>query len=390
MGREGAARGRGHEAGARVLTRLPAIVVRSRLLASLVGMSVLAHAQAGKAEPSVAIVPLGFEATEFRGPGSRVAATIASTDAFRESRPPLGGPLVVVWGRGAGAVLSLADGELKLRPARKGVGDFAALETARGAIPSARAEAAGPLGVSLEDPTRDYPHEALGSPIHARTLVITERDAAPPPSTEPRRIGANRTRIEAGPGAVFEDREPRLVDLDGDGTSEVLVIRSDRARGSSLAIAARRDGGWRIVAETPPDGEPFRWLNPVAPPASGLPKGSVLLVRRPHLDGILQLWRWTGERLDRVAERPGYANHAFGSPAQDLAASYPSGDGTARLAIPTLDRREIAILALPGLEELARIPLPARAATGVAALGEGRAVHILVGLENGQVADLRP
>lgn len=352
--------------------------------------AVLVLAGPVRSEPSVSVVPLGFEATEFRGPGSRVAATIASTDAFRETRPALAGPLVVVWGRGGGAVLSLAGGEVRVRAARKGVGDFAALETARGAIPSSRAEAAGPLGVSLEGPTRDYPHEALGSGVHAATLVVTERDAAQPPSTEPRRIGANRTRVEAGPDAVFEDREPRLVDLDGDGTAEILVVRSDRDRGSSLAIVARREGTWRIVAETPPTGEPFRWLNPVAPLAPGSPKGSFALVRRPHLDGILELWRWSGGRLDLVAERPGYANHAFGSPAQDLAASFPAGDGTVRLALPTLDRRAVAILALPKLDEVARIPLPARAATGLAALGEGAALRLLVGLENGQVVELRP
>lgn len=347
-------------------------------------------ASAARAEPSTAVIPLGFEATEFRGPGSRVATTIASTDAFREGRPALAGPLVVVWGRGGGAVLSLVAGEVRVRPARKGGGDFAALETLPGAIPAARAEAAGPLGVSLEGPTRDYPHDALGSAVHATTLVVSERDAAPPPSAEPKRIGATRTRIDAGPGAVFEDREPRLLDLDGDGTAEILVVRSDRQKGSAVAIAARREGTWRIVAETAPTGEPFRWMNPVAPLAPGAPKGLFALVRRPHLDGILELWRWTGTTLDLVAERPGYANHAFGSPAQDLAASFRSGDGGVRLAIPTLDRRAVAILTVPKLEEVARLPLPARAATGLATLGEGAAVHILVGLENGQIVDLRP
>lgn len=353
-------------------------------------LAVAALAGPVRSEPSVRVVPLGFEASEFRGPASRVAATIASTDAFRETRPALAGPLVVVWGRGRGAVLSLAGGEVTVRAARKGVGDVTALETARGAIPSARAQVAGPLGVSLEGPTRDYPHEALGSAVHSTTLVVTEREAAQAPSTEPRRIGANRTRIEAGPNAVFEDREPRLVDLDGDGTAEILVVRSDRDKGSSLAIVARRDGGWRIVAETPPTGEPFRWLNPIAPLAAGAPKGTFALVRRPHLDGILELWRWTGGAPELLAAKPGYANHAFGSPAQGLAASFASGDGTARLAVPTLDRRAVAILTLPKLEEVARIALPARALTGLAALGEGAAVHLLVGLENGQVVEVRP
>ena len=37
-----------------------------------------------------------------------------------------------------------------------------------------------------------------------------------------------------------------------------------------------------------------------------------------------------------------------------------------------------------------RIALPAKAATGVAALGSGRTAHILVGLEDGRVVDIRP
>ena len=43
-----------------------------------------------------------------------------------------------------------------------------------------------------------------------------------------------------------------------------------------------------------------------------------------------------------------------------------------------------------GIKELRRIPLPAKAATGVAALGSGKAAHILVGLEDGRVVDVRP
>ena len=59
--------------------------------------------------------------------------------------------------------------------------------------------------------------------------------------------------------------------------------------------------------------------------------------------------------------------------------------------MPTLDRRSIALLSVKdGIRELKRIPLPAAAATGVAALGSGAETHILVGLEDGRVADIRP
>lgn len=350
------------------------------------------------AEPSVSILPLPFAVAEFRGPASRVGQTAASTDTYRDDRGLAGQPLVVLWGPGGGASVALLGGELRVVAARRGASDMSRLERGRSAVPSVRAQALGPFSATLEEPTRDYPHEALGSAVHPAALAITERRPAPIGS-EPRAVPTEVHRIPAGPNAVFEDREPRLVDLDGDGVPEVLAVRSTSDRGSSLAIVGRRDGGWRILAETPPDGEPFRWLNPagIAPAVAGptparAPAARVVaLVRRPHLDGVLQLWTATAGVLTLLAEKPGYSNHAYGQTAQDLAAVLVGSDGRPRLALPTLDRRSLAILTFDAaLTETARIPLPSRAATGVAALGTGASVRILVGLEDGRVADIRP
>lgn len=361
-------------------------------LAATLAAAMITGSQALHAEPSVSILPLSFAVTEFRGPTSRVAATVGSTDAFRESRPPIAGPAVVVWGAGGGAALTLAGAEIRIRPASRSSGDFVALERGRDAIPGSRVRAEGAVTVTLEGPTRAYPHEALGSPVHARTLVITERRSAPP-TAQPKPVATDVARVSAGADAVFEDREPRFVDLDGDGLPEILVVRSDPARGSALAVIANREGAWRMLAETPPDGEPFRWLNPAAAgPASAAGARGIALIRRPHLDGLLQLWRWEGDRLTLVAEKAGYSNHVYGSAAQDLAATLDGDDRSgSRLVLPTLDRRALAIVTLGGsIEEVARIPLPGRAATGVAVLGRGRDTHILVGLDDGRIADVRP
>lgn len=361
-------------------------------IAALALAALAANPSAAHAEPRVSIVPLGFEAGEVRGPASRVAATIGSTEAFRSVRPPLAGPLVVVWGKGGGAVVQVEGGEIRTRPFTKGLGDLGPLERGRGTIPGARIGAQEGLTVTLEDPTRDYPHEALGSAVHARSLVVAERRATPP-GGDPKPVPTERSRIEAGPGAVFEDLEPRLVDLDGDGVPEIVLVRSTRDKGSSLVVVGKRGGAWRVVAETPPDGEPFRWLNVAAAGdlGPGLPH-AIAIVRRPHLDGLLQVWRLDGDRLVLAGEAPGYANHAYGSTALDLAGIVVGQDGTRRLALPTLDRKALAFVALgpEGLRETARIALPARALTGVAVLGRGSEAHILVGLEDGRLADIRP
>ena len=92
-------------------------------------------------------------------------------------------------------------------------------------------------------------HRALGGDVEPTMLVV---------STAKRLI----LRHQLPKGSVFEDREPRIVDVDGDGRDEVLVVRSYMTKGSSIAIIAIRGATLSIVAETPPTGTPFQWVNP--------------------------------------------------------------------------------------------------------------------------------
>lgn len=356
-----------------------------RLLLSIALLAALPGA--ARAEPSVSILPLGFEVEQFRGPGTRVAATAASTEAFREVRGAMQPPLVVLWGKGGAAALTLEGGAIRILRAKGGGGDLAALERAGEALPDSRIAGAGAVTARLEMPSRDYAHEDLGSAVHARVVAVTERKPAPP-SAEPKPVAQDVVRIPAGEGAVFEDREPHLAQIGGEAPA-ILVVRSYRDLGSALALIAKREGRWKIVAETPPDGTPYRWLNPVA---SGEGVASdIAVVRRPDRDGLLQIWRLDGDKLVLQAEKPGYSNHVHGSPAQDLAAWFAAEDGSARLAIPVLDRSALALLSVgPEVKEIARIPLPAKAAAGIAALGRGRDIRLVVGLEDGRVAEVRP
>lgn len=344
------------------------------------------------ADPSVSVLPLDFAVREFRGPQSRVGTVAGSTDSLRDRKELAGRPLVLVWGERGGAALSLAAGAVVVTPLKGSPADLLALERGRDAIPASRVAVAGALSVTLVEPTRDYPHEALGSPVHARSLAITERRAAPP-GPDPKPVPTATTRVAAGDGGVFEDREPRLAHLDGDGVPEILAIRSLAKTGSQLVVIARRDTAWTIVAETPAIGEPNRWLNVAAvADFAGTGRTQIALVRTPHAEGILQLWSFAGGKLALAAEKPGYANHAFGQTAQDLAAAIDlAGNGRFDLVLPSLDRGALALVSFRGgVAERWRVALPARAATGLAVLGAGRDTHILVGLEDGRVADVRP
>jgi hypothetical protein len=192
---------------------------------------------------------------------------------------------------------------------------------------------------------------------------------------------------------VFEDVEPRLADLDRDGTPEILVVKAYRDKGPALAVIGKRDGAWSMLAETPPAGEPRSWLAPAAAAAfEGNGKPGIALVRTPHVQGMLQLWSFDGGKLALRHEAVGYANHVFGSAALDNAAAiHVEGDGRPGLAIPTQDRKALAILSLrDGIREVARVPLPAPAGRGLAALGQGKGTHIVVALEDGRVVVVRP
>jgi hypothetical protein len=206
-------------------------------------------------------------------------------------------------------------------------------------------------------------------------------------------VPVTTAKVSSGPDAVFEDREPRLVDLDRDGTPAILVVKSYLDKGSALAVIQKINGEWKIRAETPPIGSPQRWLTPAAVAdfdGSGQPQ--IALVRTPHIDGSLQIWSFDGGRLALKHEAAGYANHAVGSTALDNAAAVDlDGDGRPELVLPTLDRRALAILTIKdGIKELQRIALPARVERGVAALGSGKEAHILAALEDGRVVLVRP
>lgn len=364
--------------------------VRVAAIAFAAAMSGLA--QQSCAEPSVTVLPLGFEVTAFRGPGSRLAAVLSTSDALRGERLAPDQKVVAVWGKAGGAALTLAGRELRTVPLGPSIADAAERETARGAIPGSRLQTAGPLTVYLSDPTEEYRHGVLGDAVEAKTVSLVERQPVAI-GPDPKPVPTKTAKVAAGDNAVFEDLEPRLADLDGDGAPEIVVVRSSAERGSSLAVIGRKDGAWAIIAETPPIGQPNRWLNPAAiADFDGDGKTEIALVRAPHLDGVLQLWTFDRGRLALKHEAAGYSNHALGSTALDNAAAVDlDGDGRPELVVPTLDRAALAILSLKGgIKELRRVGLPARVVRGVAALGAGKDAHLFAALEDGRVALVRP
>lgn len=225
----------------------------------------------------------------------------------------------------------------------------------------------------LADPTTRYRHFVLGSDYEAGSLVVRLKN------------GSLR-KLVLPETSVFEDRQPRLVDLDGDGVDEIVLVRTYLDRGAALAVVALKGDQITIIAETPPTGRKHTWLNPAGiADYDGDGRPDIAYVQMPHVLGLLRVWTLRDGQLVEIAQAPGVSNHVIGSPHLAMSATADfDGDGVADLALPSLDRRSVLVLRFKGgVREIFRQSLPAQA-EGDFVLGQldGRPV-VGVGLQGG-------
>jgi len=199
-------------------------------------------------------------------------------------------------------------------------------------------------------PTTRYRHAILGDDIEAGTLHVAFQDG-------------HRYDLTLPYDQVFEDRTPRIVDLNGDGEIEIVTIRAFQTAGGSVALYAIREGELAEVASTTPIGRANRWLN-IAGIAdyAGLGRDQIAYVRTPHIGGTLTLVDWQGDRLAPVAKLPGFSNHKIGSRHQDLSADTDwNRDGRPELIVPSDGLRNLRVVGFRDgrLEEIQRMTLDA-------------------------------
>ena len=128
----------------------------------------------------------------------------------------------------------------------------------------------------FEAPDDSYPHRIMGQIQERRVLAV--RDASGVEIRHDLRQGPE-------PSHVFEDMAPRLVDADGDGQTDVVVVESSPTQGAQLAIYTLRRGQLVKSAATPQIGTRFRWLG---------------------------VWSWAPGGLTQIASLTGVTNHRIG------------------------------------------------------------------------------
>jgi hypothetical protein len=181
------------------------------------------------------------------------------------------------------------------------------------------------------------------------------------------------------------------VDLEGDGRSELLVVRSGLDTGAALALFAVENGALRLVAQSEAFGQPNRWLNPIGTgDFDGDGGQEIAAVLTPHLGGTLTLYRRQGGRLIPKLSQPGFSNHAPGSRELGMSALLDlNNDGIPDLVVPDDSRERLRLVTFAGgqFRQLGTITHSAEIATGIAVADlDGNGLDDLIyALENGLV-----
>ena len=197
---------------------------------------------------------------------------------------------------------------------------------------SGPAIAADVISARYEEPTERYAHGVLGDAIEHGALVMVV-------------AGGKQIRVRLPEHRVFEDTEPRLFDVDGDGEREVIVVESDRWMGARLSIYDS-DG---LVASNEFIGRPFRWLAPAGIGAVDLDSDGrveLIFVDRPHLAKELVIMRFSPGSLEPVARFQAVTNHRIGE--RDIAGGIRTCAGTPEVVVADASWREVLAIRFDG------------------------------------------
>lgn len=316
------------------------------------------------------------------GVAAVTAVEAADLDWRAEDAAKLDGLSDLGLNRETGQVFAVADGKRYSLSMKDGCYVLSPMPAAGKAkidadpIPDGRiAFGAGEIAAAwLSEPTLRYRHGVLGDNVEAEALKV--------------RLRNGRTLTHTLPDdSVYEDLEPRIIDLDGE--EAVLVARSYLDSGAAIAVYRIAENKIQPVGEAYPIGLSHRWLNPVgAADFDGDGLTEVAAVVTPHLSGILTMYQLDGDVFRKDAARSGYSTHFIGSTVLAMSVVLDANsDGVPDIVLPSLDRGRLAVVTFAGgsSSELLSLPQPSRIVTSIVAADlDGNGVSdIIFGRDDG-------
>lgn len=188
------------------------------------------------------------------------------------------------------------------------------------------------------EPTTRYAHGVLGDAIEHGALEL---------EIEGRRT---RTILRLPQERVFEDTQPRVVDVNGDGRPEVVVVESHQNQGARLAVYSENG----LLAATPYIGTRNRWLAPVAvADLDGDGAVELAYIDRPHLAKTLRIWRFKDGTLTQITSLGGLTNHRIGE--RDIAGGLRDCGTGLEMVVASADWRQLIAVRFDGTSLASRL-----------------------------------
>lgn len=149
-------------------------------------------------------------------------------------------------------------------------------------------------------PTNRYDHGILGDEIEGGALLINYKE--------------QQYIFELDSSFVFEDLQPRLVDLDNDGIPEIITILTKIGSGASISIYKLYEDEISVFASGEFIGTSYRWLNIAAiDDLDNNGEIEIAYVTTPHIGGNLHIAYIDGNQLKVKASISGVSNHKIRS-----------------------------------------------------------------------------
>ena len=183
--------------------------------------------------------------------------------------------------------------------------------------------------ILLTGPTDRYAHAVLGDGLEAASVSVFSDDLD---------LIANYSLPEP---FVIEQRRalPFAFDISGQVTTGMLLTRSSNQTGAGVVLLRLSEGGLELLAEAPPIGTGFRWLNAFA--SAG---GSAYAVRTPHIGGPLERYRLQDGELRAEPFDLGVTNHVYGARNLDLGVLLTSDSKQDVLAVALQDLNGVRLI----------------------------------------------